>query len=86
MVSCGAVVFVLMLTMKQIKTFVLRLLLDEAQPDQIHGSLQKVSSETYYYFFSEQSLVEILRNMLTDPDSQQNFNLSNEKRDELNVF
>lgn len=70
--------------MKQIKTFVLRLLLDQAHPDQIHGSLQKVSSEAFYYFYNEHSLFEILRSLQTEQDPQQNFNHSNDKRDGLN--
>ncbi|NMC14768.1 MAG: hypothetical protein GYA34_18020 [Chloroflexi bacterium] len=71
--------------MKQIKTFVLRLLFDQAHPDQIHGSLQQVSSETFYYFHSEQALVDILRSLPPEQDLKNNDNLLKSKNDELNA-
>lgn len=86
MVSCWAVAFVLMLTMKQIKTFVLRLLFDQSHPEQIHGSLQKVSSETFLYFHNEQALVDILRRLPTEQDPEQNYNFLKNEQDESNAF
>jgi len=50
--------------MRTIQTFVLRLLVDPAAPQELRGALQAVSESETYPFADEQALLALLHRML----------------------
>lgn len=61
MVSLLSVCFVLMALMKHIKTILLRLLINQEQPETLRGSIQIVTSEEVFLFDGEIDLFKILQ-------------------------
>jgi len=53
--------------MKQIKTVVLRLLINQEDPESLKGSIQAVTSAEVYLFDNQADLIRILQTIQNEP-------------------